>query len=164
MPAAVRELNRLELVGETMLRALNAVAGAAPKWLRRVAPPEWADRYRARFTSFRLPRAEAKRAALSDAVGSDGWGLLDLVYDGGAPEHLRELAAVDTLRRVWLQQYVYERDGEGGGGRLRWRKSGNLPPATLMVSSPYDPEARHSSKRGGHRRGYPARLGGAGCT
>ena len=118
--AAVRELNRLELVGETTLHALNALAEAAPEWLRRTAPPEW-------------------------------------------PEHLRRVPAVETLRRVWLQQYAYERD-DGGGGRLRWRRSGNLPPAALaeapsaMVSSPYDPEARHSSKRGGHWRGYKVHL------
>lgn len=155
--AAVRELNRLELIGETMLHALNALAEVAPEWLRRIAPPEWTDRYRARFTSFHLPRANGKREALSDAVGADGWHLLGLVYDESAPEHLRRVSAVDTLRRVWLQQYVYERS-EGGGGQLRWRKSGNLPPAALMVSSPYDTEARHSSKRGGHWRGYKVHL------
>ncbi len=156
--AAVRELNRLELVGETMLHALNALTEAAPEWLRSVVPPEWADRYRARFTSFHLPRAEGKREALSIAVGADGWHLLGLLYDGAAPAHLRAVPAVDTLRRVWLQQYVYERSQSGGEGRLRWRKSGNLPPAALMVSSPYDTEARHSSKRGGHWRGYKVHL------
>jgi len=155
--AAVRELNRLELVGETMLHALNALAEAAPEWLRRMAPPEWPDRYRARFTGFHLPRAKAKREVLSDAVGADGWHLLGLVYDDAAPEHLRRVSAVETLRRVWLQQYQYARD-DSGGGRLRWRKSGNLPPAALMVSSPYDTEARHSSKRGGHWRGYKVHL------
>ena len=40
---AVRELNRLELAGEAMLAALNALAEAAPEWLRVVAPPEWAE-------------------------------------------------------------------------------------------------------------------------
>ena len=156
--AAVRELNRLELVGETMLHALNAVAEAAPEWLRRVAPPEWADRYRARFTSFRLPRAEAKREALSDAVGADGWHLLGLVYDGGAPAHLRRSRPSTRSGACGSSSTSTSGRQSGGEGRLRWRKSGNLPPAALMVSSPYDTEARHSSKRGGHWRGYKVHL------
>jgi hypothetical protein len=53
------------------------------------------------------------------AVGADGWHLLGLLYDGAAPAHLRAVPAVDTLRRVWLQQYVYERSQSGGEGRLR---------------------------------------------
>ena len=43
--AAVRGLNRLELAGETLRAALNAVAAAAPDWLRPVAAPDWFDRY-----------------------------------------------------------------------------------------------------------------------
>jgi len=42
---ALRQLNRLECVGETMRQALNAIAGAAPDWLRALAPLEWFDRY-----------------------------------------------------------------------------------------------------------------------
>jgi transposase len=41
--AAVRTLNRLERVGETLRAALNAVAVVAPDWLRAQAPPEWCD-------------------------------------------------------------------------------------------------------------------------
>src|SRR3954470_18148445 len=37
--AAVRALNRLELVAETLRAALNAIAGVAPDWLRALAPP-----------------------------------------------------------------------------------------------------------------------------
>ena len=154
--AAVRELNRLELVGETMLHALNALTEADPEWLRSIAPAEWFDRYGTRFTSFRLPRAKAKREALAEAVGADGWHFLGLVYDGAAPEHVRSLRALDVLRRVWLQQYAH--DGHGSGGRLRWRKSGNRPPAVLMISFPYDLDARHSIGRGGHWRGYKVQV------
>lgn len=38
--AAIRELNRLEVVGETMRRALNELADAAPDWLRTIAQRE----------------------------------------------------------------------------------------------------------------------------
>jgi transposase len=40
--AAIRVLNRLELVGETLRAALNELAAVAPDWLRGVAP-EWSD-------------------------------------------------------------------------------------------------------------------------
>jgi transposase len=39
--AAVRLMNRVELVGETLRAALNDVAVHAPQWLRTVAPAEW---------------------------------------------------------------------------------------------------------------------------
>src|SRR5262249_44155835 len=43
--AAVRTLNRLERVGETMRAALNDVAVLAPDWLQALAPAEWYRRY-----------------------------------------------------------------------------------------------------------------------
>ena len=43
--AAVRELNRLELVGETLRAALNELATVVPEWLRGVAPAEWYQHY-----------------------------------------------------------------------------------------------------------------------
>ena len=42
--AAVRTLNRLERVGQTLRAALNAVASVAPDWLRTIAPPAWYER------------------------------------------------------------------------------------------------------------------------
>ena len=45
MLAAVRVLNRLELVAETLRAALNELATVAPDWLRDVAPLEWYERY-----------------------------------------------------------------------------------------------------------------------
>src|SRR5688572_12578576 len=42
---ALRVLNRLERVTETLRAALNAVAAVAPEWLRALAPPEWYERY-----------------------------------------------------------------------------------------------------------------------
>ena len=43
--AAVRALNRLELLAETLRAALNVIAVVAPDWLREFAPPEWHERY-----------------------------------------------------------------------------------------------------------------------
>ncbi len=43
--AAIRTLNRLENVGETLRAALNDLAVAAPDWLRPLACGEWVARY-----------------------------------------------------------------------------------------------------------------------
>ena len=56
MLAAVRVLNRLELVAETLRAALNELATVAPDWLRDVAPLEWYERYGKRIEDARLPR------------------------------------------------------------------------------------------------------------
>ncbi len=53
--AAVRDLNRVELVAETLRTPLNALAVVAPDWLRAVALPEWQERYGRRIEETRLP-------------------------------------------------------------------------------------------------------------
>jgi transposase len=55
--AAVRALNRIEVVGKTLRHALNSLAVAAPEWLRTVSPLDWKDRYarRARVTAWGAP-------------------------------------------------------------------------------------------------------------
>src|ERR671939_352270 len=70
--AAVRALNRLELVAETLRAALNALAVAVPDWLRALAPAEWYERYSRRIEDARLPQSEAKRDAYARQVGEDG--------------------------------------------------------------------------------------------
>src|SRR5262245_3420467 len=48
--AAIRGLNRLERVGETLRAALNSLAVVAPAWVQALAPPEWYERaFRASF-------------------------------------------------------------------------------------------------------------------
>jgi transposase len=59
--AAIRVMNRLELVAETLRAALNDVATIAPAWLQRIVPPEWYERYGKRMEETRLPREPAKR-------------------------------------------------------------------------------------------------------
>src|SRR5215213_10294175 len=74
--AAVRAVNRLESVGETLRAALNALAAAAPEWLARHADAEWADRYGRRFEEWRPPKGEGPRKTLGEAIGADGHRLL----------------------------------------------------------------------------------------
>ena len=75
--AAVRCLNRLEVVGEPLRAALNAIAVAAPDWLRGIARPDWHDRYDRRVEDMRLPDTPPKREAYAAQVGTDGFALLD---------------------------------------------------------------------------------------
>jgi len=58
--AAVRNLNRVELLPEALRAALNAIATAAPAWLHALAPPEWHTRYDHRVEETRLEQAEAR--------------------------------------------------------------------------------------------------------
>jgi transposase len=58
---AVRFLNRLECVTETLRAALNALATAAPEWLRAEADPAWLERYDRRAGDHEVPQGEAKR-------------------------------------------------------------------------------------------------------
>jgi hypothetical protein len=69
---AVRSLNRLECVTETLRAVLNALACAAPEWLRRHADPAWAERYGRRANDRDVPQGEAKRRAHAEQIGRDG--------------------------------------------------------------------------------------------
>ena len=74
--AAVRGLNRLERVGETVRHALNSLAEVAPEWLRAHAAPEWYDRYGRRMENYRFPKAQTARDELGETIGRDGLQLL----------------------------------------------------------------------------------------
>jgi hypothetical protein len=154
--AAVRDLNRLEMVGETLRAALEALAAAAPQWLTRHTSPAMIDRYAARIDEWRLPNDAAKRHKLGVQIGTDGLRILKAVLDRRAPQWLREIPAVDVLRRVWIQQYTI---GESGR-EVIWRdaEEHGFPPGRTRIISPYDTDARHSQKRGMRWTGYKAHL------
>jgi transposase len=120
---AIRAINRLELVGEAMRAALNALAVAAPEWLRGRAQPEWFARHGPRIAHARLPESSAKRQVLADVIGADGNTLLHAVYSAEAPPSLRTLPAVEALRQIWVQNYLTR---ESGG--VAWRDHDNIPP------------------------------------
>ncbi len=98
--AAVRALNRVELVGETMRHALNILAEVAPGWLRSQVPAEWYERYGHRVEAYRLPKTEAERQRLAEVIGEDGRRLLAALEQETTPAWLRELPAVQFLRQV----------------------------------------------------------------
>ena len=146
--AAIRTLRRLECVGETMRHALNVLAEVAPDWLLEQMDSEWAERYQKRFSDFRLPKDLTERVALAETIGADGRRLLERVYAETSLPWLRELDAVETLRCVWLQHYHASEQG------TPWRADDELPPSGLLITSPYDIEARYSRKKSTTWTGY----------
>jgi len=155
--AAVAALNRLELAGESVRAAVEALAAAHPDWLaQRICVTDWTRRYGTPMTSWRPPQSEARRKELAIAYARDGYALLEAVYDPSAPPWLREIPAVDVLRRVLLQNYT--RTITGGREVIRRRESepdgDGLPPGHTRIASPYDLDARWGVKREEFWLGY----------
>jgi transposase len=121
--------------------ALNSVATMVPEWLTGIAAPDWFERYTTRVEEYRLPKREAARTAFGVQIGVDGHRLLNAVYEPGAPAWLRELPAVQTLRRAWVHQFYVE------NGMVIWRKAADLPPAGTRFDSPYNTDAHYGNKR-----------------
>jgi transposase len=148
--AAIRTLNRLELVGETMRYALNRLAVMAPGWLRAHIQPAWFERYSHRVENYRFPKAATDRQQLAATIGADGFALLQAAYGSDAPPDVRDALAVEVLRQIWVQQYY------GGEHPPRWRHEPDVPPAAQLIHSPYDLEARYSTQHGSAWVGYKA--------
>ncbi len=158
--AAVRELNRLELAGETVRAALEALAAAAPHWLNEALDvPGWAARYGIRVDSWRLPASKTKRAQLAAAYGQDGFTLLEAVYAPDSPLWLAGLPAVQTLRRILVQNYVIVVDRQGREViTMRDADTHGLPPGRCRITSPYDTDARYGGKRDLVWNGYKLHI------
>src|SRR3954451_5732793 len=150
--AAVRTLNRLERVGETMRAALNDLAVMAPDWLQALAPPEWYRRYGRRVENYHLPKTDAAREELARVIAADGEQLLAAINAATDQPLLVQIPTVVTLRRVWSEQYT------GEPGQLRWREARDMPSPAGLISSPYDTDARYSTKRDVEWVGYKAHL------
>src|SRR3954454_1790722 len=155
--AAIRTLDRLELVGETLRAALNELATVAPDWLREAAPKAWYERYALRVEDGRLPRSAAERAGYARTVGEDGFALLDRLDEPATPEELRDLPTVLILRQVWSRHFVREGGAPPGGVRLR-AKDEPPPSATEPIESPYDTQARFRTRAGVSWTGYVVHL------
>jgi transposase len=157
---AVRELNRVELAGESVRACVEALAAAAPDWLAAVIDvSDWTRRYGARVDSWRLPSSQAKRAELMAAYGADALGLLRAVYHPAAPAWLAELPAVEVLRVMLVQNYVITTDTTGREViRARKTDTDGLPPCRARLSSPYDLDARYAVKGDRGWTGYKVHL------
>jgi hypothetical protein len=153
---AIRTLHRLECVLEAMHWALNQLSDGVPTWVQQHVPPARYTRDGLRSDQARLPKDASKREALVRQVGADGYQLLEWVRTADPSLGLRELPALETRRRIWLQQYY--RCTVPGLEALRWRMGDEQPPAAVRIALPYDLEARYSSKRETHWVGYKLHL------
>ncbi len=150
--AKIRAINRLVCVGETMRFALNSLAVVAPHWLLAHCDDTWLDRYVHRFEEGHLPKEQIERQALAEMIGQDGAHLLTDLLAPTAPLWLRQVPAVERLRQIWIQNYMYE------NGRLCWRANDNISPASCYVGSPYDTDARYGKKRDTTWVGYKVHV------
>ena len=146
--SAVRDLNRLELAGESVRACLEALSVAAPSWLAEVIDvAEWAHRYGPRIDSWRLPSSQTKKDRLAQVYGTDAVVLLRALFDPRAPAWLAELPAVETLRVMLVQNYVITTDSRGREViRRREADTDGLPPARDRITSPYDLDTRWAAK------------------
>ena len=150
--AAVRKLNRLELVGETMRAVLNELATVAPEWLSSIAPEEWYDLYGRRVEDYRLPKSAANRDACGQRVGDDADYLLSQLETSEIAQW-QELAQVKALRQMLARHYEY-RSKIAGNERITWLSKKELPRTETGIESPYDVDARFRSRHGMNWVGY----------
>ena len=146
--SAVRDLNRLEVAGESVRAAVEAIVAAAPDWFaRRFEVARWSRRYGQRIDSWRLPTSQTRRDQLALGYGTDGYALIEAVYASCTTLWLRELPAVQVLRTVLLQNYYAHEDGSGKRViRRRDAEKDGIPPAPSRIASPYDADARWAAK------------------
>ncbi len=159
--AAVAALNRLELAGESVRAALEALAAAHPDWVaQRVCVADFSRRYGIPLTSWRPPASRARQDELAIAYARDGYALLEAVWEPSSPAWLRELPAAQVLRRVLLQNYTRVITGGEEVIRRRDKEPGGdgLPPGHSRIASPYDTDARWGVKRGQFWLGYKLHI------
>jgi transposase len=159
--SAVRALNRLELVMETMRLALEAIAERDAAWLRATTPSAWLARYGEWTQAERLvkekgAKGEGEARRMLEAVGRDGFALLEALEGERRPRWAEEPEAVARMRQVWAQQYrrvggeavelstpaSRERDGVAGE----------------PIATPHDPQVRFSGAKGRKAEGYKLQL------
>jgi transposase len=153
--AAVRQLNQIELVGESVRACVEALACADGGWVAARLDGSWQRRYAARVDSWRMPASKTKRDALGVDYARDGAALLRAVWDPASPQWLRHLPAVWVLQRILIQNVVISVDHGGREViRLREADTDGLPPGRCRLTSPYDTDARWGGKRDLTWNGY----------
>jgi transposase len=143
----VAQLNRLELVWETLRVALKALKQKDEYWFRQTIPESFWQEHQVKHSDYRMSKAEMK--ALLQQTGADGWWLLQQLAQ--SPEVLQELAEVQVLRTVWEQQFEVDEDHHYQGPRKKVSGS-------QLIESPHDPEVRYCLKRSKVWHGYRGQV------
>jgi transposase len=114
--------------------------------------PDWLERYGSRAEEYRLPSGVEKRKPLLLQVGQDGWNLLTTIQSDTTSHWMLSIPAVDTLQRVWKQDYL---PPEEGGS---WIADEDRLEAAKLYFSPYDLDASAAKKRSTYWIGYKAHF------
>ncbi|GAA3478123.1 hypothetical protein GCM10018966_026530 [Streptomyces yanii] len=149
--SAVRDLNRLELAGESVRAALEALAVAAPAWLaEHIDVAEFAHRYGPRVNGWTMPESKTRRDRLGLVFAADGYRLCEAAWAADAPVWIRDIEAVAVLRTVLAQTYYRRTDTRGREVIIkRDADSEGVPPGRSRLASPYDTDARWAAKGDG---------------
>lgn len=102
--AAIRTINHLKCVGETLRASLTDLAVVAPDWLRREVLAKWFGRYRPRIKQPRLPQCKAKRYAYAEQIAADGLELLGAILRAMAPRFGNKPSITWTGYKVHLTE------------------------------------------------------------
>lgn len=142
----VEHLSQLELVAESVRVALRATTELAPEWVGQQVPDAFREAYQERLSEYGLSEREVQ-VKLGQA-GRDGFWLLAQI-EQSAPKRVRELTAVETLRKVLAQQFP-----QGPGGPPASKR----PAGGEVIESPHETEARRAVKRGKGWTGYKVQV------
>lgn len=142
--AGVRKLNRIEAVGETLRAALEEIARISENWIVPLLDAGWHERYGRKVELARLLGRGSKKTTaekLAAQIGADGRALLDAIDADRAAAWINQLPQVQVLRVMWEQQFRVGKDG-----MPVLKDAADLPPSAARVHSPYDTDARYSTK------------------
>ena len=133
----VAKLSRLELIWETLRVSLKAIQIQDERWLERVVPEAFLQRYLVKRSDYNLTAQQA--AEQLRQAGADGlWWLQQLE---SAPAGWRQWSEIQTLRTVWEQQFEWDEQSHYRGPRSQLEAHG-------LIQSPHEPEVRYRQKRG----------------
>lgn len=149
--AAVRDLSRVECVGETFRATLNDLAERAPDWLLQVVSPAWFEQYVNRIDLYRISKNVKKQQQWRDQMGQDAWTLLQACRRSDAPAWLKDEASIHLLQQIWDQHF------ERRENTIVWRASPAVSNAEQILS-PYDIQARAGCKREREWTGYKCHI------
>src|SRR6516162_9298875 len=148
--AAVAELNRLDLAGDSVRAAGQALTAAHPgRVAGALQVSERTPKYGTPVPGWNLPASKKKQDELAVTCAKDGYALLRAAYDKASPAWLAELPAVETLRKVLVQNYtlvIHANGREVIKRREKQPEGDGIPPGRYRIASPYDTDARWGAK------------------
>lgn len=143
----VAKLSRLEMVWETLRLSLEAIRQRDERWLERVVPEAFLQKYLVKRSDYTL--TEQQIATELRQAGADGtWWLQQLET---SPAEWQQLPETQTLRTVWQQQFEWDDDGDYRGPRTKLESHG-------LISNPHEPEAHYRQKRDTAWLGYMVQV------